>query len=83
MSMLIPNLEELVAPDHEYQQIFKLIDFSKLCYRHLAAAQAMVCEIAQLPKLVSHGATSKGIAPPADFCLFRSGNNRTDKRQHP
>ncbi len=32
MSMLIPNLEELVAPDHEYQQILKLIDFSKLCY---------------------------------------------------
>jgi len=41
MSMLIPNLEELVPEDHIYRQIMKLVNFDKLCasltttYSHL------------------------------------------------
>lgn len=31
MSMIIPNLEELVSADHQYRKILKLLDFPELC----------------------------------------------------
>ena len=37
MSMLIPNLEELVATDHKYRKILKLVDFEKLTSKFKSA----------------------------------------------
>ena len=31
MSMIIPELEELVVPDHHYRAILALLDWTELC----------------------------------------------------